>query len=355
MLTTVLYEQAEGFFKEYEHTAVKGSARRLSEPNAESSELDFLSRPKVWAEDVIAGMADLGGQQRLEAVGQFLAAAGFYGFQVGTLSQAYRAQVAKRYVRVETIFKSNPESAARPQQMLETILQNSDASSMVVAFRTDEGRSSMYVRRKDVVYFWKIACEQLGVSDKKIDVHQVRVMDAWRSFMNGAKASPAAASADEYNKKAQSGERFHPPTEQLDFFHYGLELLGKRLKEERERQREKQATHTSLVIVLHKIYEMKLIESEREKLITSEPARVITDLIRVIPPSRERKGNLQRLTQSLDTYVAMVRQKRNDKSLQAEAQEIVRKWGELALHSSSNSYTQKVTSGIRTLESAIQK
>lgn len=156
MPTNVLYEVAYAklsgglsFFGHYNDFAVRGSSRHRRDANKEESELDFLSVPSVWAQDVVEGIkrhfsVKMG---RLEEIGTFLFDASFYGFSLESLADRHLYDVSRRYVSVGELLSSHTKVAASQQQAMQEVLTREYIWNMITVMPTGYGNKVMFVNK----------------------------------------------------------------------------------------------------------------------------------------------------------------------------------------------------------------
>jgi len=305
MPTPVLYLEAylSRFFYDYNPLATSGKLEHRR--NGGTSENDFLSRPSVWAEDVVEGInqKNLKERKRLVKVGQFLSTASFYGLPVEKLAADHLSEISSQYVSVDYILSRHEEISDIPRPVLDTILAEYNLSSKITKLPIGDGKRAQFVHKSDAAKFWRNIYGQLRT--RKI-----------RSLLGGYGLQVTHGDGRTADGKATyigSVQVYPIPSDGLSTQVAGPRVPG----------------------------------AQDGDPVRSDLGRRIMGIIETKPPGGDRRGLLRYFEQIVIEYSALVRH--NNGLLGFEAQEIVRVAINLEI-SGRNFFTRGIRRGVGSLE-----
>ncbi len=335
MPTQILYWEAykpndgSSFFGSYNPFAVSGSSGNGNKADSEKSEMDFLSRPSIWAQYVVAGikMKYPDNTQQLEAVGKFLFDASFFGFSLDALAASHLRDISQYYVSAEKLLREDERVRDISPEAANHILGMYSVKSRVTIIPAGYGKKEKFVLNTPggKRNFWKTIDRLLETDEIKRYLTEDSVLTAWANLRDGIGHPPHNIIEEDNSPK----ERYPLPS--VDLFTYAAEMEKKRMEEGRIRQ----------------------IEIGREMCIQSDLGRIICELIGEVPPKKERQGVLDRVEELVSQYAAVIKQNGHDDALAAELAEVVRRVDVLGQRV-NNLYTRKLRTTIRPLERLIR-
>lgn len=336
MPTKILYHEAYfrprdglSFFGYYDSFAVSGSSGNSGKANSEKSEIEFLSRPLIWAQYVVDGIKAkyLEWDKQLRNVGQFLFDASFFGFSFEGLAKSHLSGIKQYYASAEELLRDDERTKYVSPEAIDHILGVYSVRARTTTIPTGNSKKEKFVLNTptDIRNFWNTMNRVLEGNEIKHYLAEDIVRTAWAGLRNGAGPSLHNIIEEEYEPPKK--EYPLPP---VDLFTYAAEMERRIMAEERIRQ----------------------IKAERDMHIQSDLGRIICELIGEVPPKKERQRVLDGVEKLVSQYEAVIKQNGRD-ALAAELAEVVRRVDVLG-QGVNNLYTRKLRGMFRPLEKLIR-